>query len=89
MKTIEIVTPEMRADCLAAHDAILELTDERDRALAEMDRLKLALGAALVTLKKHGEDRLCALIRITAGDCRECALAVCGPVLVVDNGSEP
>jgi hypothetical protein len=89
MKTIEIVTPEMRADCLAAHDAIIDLAAERDLALAEVDRLKLALGAALVTLEKHGEDRLCVLIRTTAGDCRECALAMCGPVLVVDNGSEP
>lgn len=85
MKRVEIVTDAMRADCLAARDTIIELQDERDRLAADMDRLRIALSAALATLVIHGEDRLCALIRTTAGDCHEAALSVCGPILVVDN----
>ena len=82
---IEIVTPEMRATCMEAHDKLIVLTDERNRAFFENLRLRFALSAALPALARHDEARLCALIRTVAGDCREAALAVCGPVLVVDN----
>jgi hypothetical protein len=85
MRTIEIVTPEMRATCREAHDALIETMDERDRALADGDRLRDALAIALPALARHSEDRLCAMIRTAMEDCRENALAICGPVLIVDN----
>ena len=47
---IEIVTPEMRATCLEAHDALIDLAAERDRAIAAADRLKAALSIAVPML---------------------------------------
>ena len=82
---IEIVTPEMRATCLEAHDALIDLAAERDRAIAAAGRLQAALSIAVPMLERHGEYRICALVRATLGDYDEAALAICGPVLVVDN----
>lgn len=95
--TPELVTPQMRADILAAHDEILRLVAHRDQLRAELDasherelKLRLALSLALESLRHHGEHQLYAQIERSFGygersESVADQMQSHGLVLVVDN----
>jgi hypothetical protein len=83
--SLEIVTDEMRATCLEAHDELVRLQAEIERLASDNLRLRLMLSCVLPVAEKHADNgverRTCAFIRTSLG----VPPAASKPVLVVDN----